>query len=85
MKQVFPKLDIEYFEPQPEEHVGWFWEIKMREGIEEAEDTWVADRPRDAIAKAKVMYPDAKLVSCHRRGEVTTWSAYCSLMDGRVR
>lgn len=68
----------------PEEHVGWIWMVKMREGGEEAEDAWVAENPRDAIAEAQAMYPDARLVSCHRREEITTYLAVRRLLDGRV-
>jgi len=84
LKIVYPEIELQLEEIPPEKHIGWFWVVKMREGDEEAEDCWVAEKPREAIAKAKAMYPDAKLVSCHRRGEVTSYSAYRSLLDGRV-
>ena len=84
MKQVFPDIKLEKFEAQPEKHVGWVWLVKMREGLEVAEDAWIAESPREAIAKAQSMYTEAKLVSCHRREEVTTYSEYLRLLDGRI-
>lgn len=84
MKIVRPEFEITPSEFPPEEHIGWIWLVKMREGDEEAEDAWIAEDPRDAIAKAQAMYPDAKLVSCHRREEMTTHSVVRQMMDGRV-
>jgi len=88
MKVVYPEINLEPFVPEPEKHVGWVWLVKMREDhrttYEEAEDAWIAENPRDAIAKSQAMYPDAKLVSCHRREEVTNYSVFRQLLDGRL-
>jgi hypothetical protein len=85
MKRVSPEVKLDFTrEYPPEKHLGWLWLVKMREGSEEAEDGWISENPRDAIAKAQAMYPDAKLVSCHRRWEVTTYSIYRQMLDGRI-
>lgn len=84
MKVVTPKFEVPDWTPSPEVHVGWLWLVKMREGEEEAEDAWIAENPRVAIAKSQAMYPDAKLVSCQRQWEVTSYSMFRQLMDGRV-
>ena len=83
MKTVYPEIVLDIQE-LPETHVGWVWLVKVQEGDEVVEDAWIAEEPRVAIAKAQAMYPDAKLVSCHRRDEVTTHSAFRQLLDGRV-
>lgn len=83
MKIVTPEIRFD-MEIAPEKHVGWIWLVKMREGDEEAEDAWIAENPRDAISKAQTRYPDAKLVSCHRRDEITNYSAVRTMLDGRV-
>jgi len=88
MKVVMPKFDFVLSDPPPEKHIGWIWLVKMREDhettYEEVEDAWIAENPREAIAKSQAMYPDAKLVSCHRREEITNHSMVRQMMDGRV-
>ncbi len=85
MKVVNPVTELNFdFKPPEEKHIGWIWLVKMREGDEEAEDAWISETPQESVARAKAMYPDAELVSCHRREEITSYSMVRQLLDGRV-
>ena len=84
MRVVYPELNLEPFVPEPEKHTGWVWLVKVREGDEEAEDAWISENPRDSINRSLAKYPNAKLVSCHRREEVTNHSMFRCFLDGSL-